>query len=248
MKVSEIPFDEEGVDRPWWKGQSDGVFSIKSAWNLVRTSVIQRPLLSNLWHPTIMVSMSIFAWRLLHNFIPVDERLKEKGMVTVFKCFCCENIESLQHLFLNNPALQEVWYYFASAFIRRVMGYLWRLYKAKGFKPVHWRGDLSVVNRLGFNFYSASLANPILCRWLPPPHGIWKLNCDGASNGNPGSSGAGGIIRDSRGKMILAFYDFFGAHTNTFAELYAINRGLHLGGRMVAVVSGWNWMLVQYFG
>ncbi|KAL0367744.1 UNVERIFIED_CONTAM: hypothetical protein Sradi_3664500 [Sesamum radiatum] len=35
MKIADIPFDEEEVDRPWWRGQSDGAFSIKSAWNLV---------------------------------------------------------------------------------------------------------------------------------------------------------------------------------------------------------------------
>ncbi|KAL0406407.1 UNVERIFIED_CONTAM: hypothetical protein Slati_3954600 [Sesamum latifolium] len=95
----------------------------------------------------------------------------------------------------------------APAIIRRVLGYLWKLYKANGFKAVHWRGDLLVAKRIGFTFHSVAEANPIICHWLPPPHGIWKLNCDGASKGNPGPSGE---------------------YTNTFAELYAVNRGLHL--------------------
>ncbi|KAL0411794.1 UNVERIFIED_CONTAM: hypothetical protein Slati_3769100 [Sesamum latifolium] len=106
--------------------------------------------------------------------------------------------------------------------------YLWTLYKPNGFKAVHWRGDLLVAKRIGFTFHSTAEANPILCHWLPPPHGIWKLNCDGASKSNLGPSGAGGLIRDSRGRMLLAFYDFVSEHTNTFAELYAVNRGLHL--------------------
>ncbi|KAL0447058.1 UNVERIFIED_CONTAM: hypothetical protein Slati_1833700 [Sesamum latifolium] len=201
MKIADISFDEEEVDRPWWKGQSDGAFSVKSAWNLVRMPGIRRPLLNELWHPIVMPSMSIFSWRLLNNFIPVDARLKEKGMVIVSKCCCCENIETIEHLFLNSSSVKEVWIYFgnlfklqppqtdfisimfhfwklsspyvkrghvrllipllifwftwtmrneaksndvrftSSAIIRRVMAYLWKLYKAKCFKLVHWRGD-----------------------------------------------------------------------------------------------------------
>ncbi|KAL0304461.1 UNVERIFIED_CONTAM: putative 6-phosphogluconolactonase 4, chloroplastic [Sesamum radiatum] len=97
------------------------------------------PLFNELWHPTVMPSMSIFAWRLLNNFIPVDARLKEKGMVIVSKCCCCENIETIEHLFLNSSSVKEV---------------------------------------------------------------------------------PGVLIRDSRGKLIMAYYDFLGDQTNTFAELY----------------------------
>ncbi|KAL0312659.1 UNVERIFIED_CONTAM: putative ribonuclease H protein [Sesamum radiatum] len=287
MEIADIPFDEEEVDRPWWKGQSDGAFSIKSAWNLERMPGIRRPLFNELWHSTVMPSMSIFAWRLLNNFIPVDARLKEKGMVIVSKCCCCENIETIEHVFLNSSSVKEVWNYFgnlfnlqppqtdfisimfqfwklsspdvkrghvrllipllifwfiwmmrneakfndvcftSSAIIRRVMAYLWKLYKAKCFKLVHWRGDLLVAKKIGFIFHSPSPTPPILCRWLPPPNGFWKLNSDGASKGNPGPLGAGGLIRDSRGKLIMAYYDFLGDQTNTFAELYGVSRGLH---------------------
>lgn len=34
--------------------------------------------------------------------------------------------------------------------------------------------------------------------WSKPPIGLFKLNSDGASKGNPGPSGGGGIVRDSR--------------------------------------------------
>ena len=32
--------------------------------------------------------------------------------------------------------------------------------------------------------------------WSPPPSGCFKFNVDGASKGNPGLSGVGGILRD----------------------------------------------------
>jgi len=32
--------------------------------------------------------------------------------------------------------------------------------------------------------------------WQSPPHGFLKINIDGASKGNPGMVGFGGVIRD----------------------------------------------------
>ena len=40
-------------------------------------------------------------------------------------------------------------------------------------------------------------------QWLPPKSGIVKLNFDGVSRGNPGKSGLGACVRDSKG-IVLA--------------------------------------------
>ncbi|KAL0437781.1 UNVERIFIED_CONTAM: putative ribonuclease H protein [Sesamum radiatum] len=55
-----------------------------------------------------------------------------------------------------------------------------------------------------------------------------KLNSDGASRGNPGVSGVGGIIRDHFGQVILAYYEPLGFSTNMMAELQGLFRGLQL--------------------
>ena len=39
-------------------------------------------------------------------------------------------------------------------------------------------------------------------RWIRPPIDWFKLNSDGASIGNPGKAGGGGLIRDHQGKWI----------------------------------------------
>ncbi|KAL0448795.1 UNVERIFIED_CONTAM: putative ribonuclease H protein [Sesamum latifolium] len=54
------------------------------------------------------------------------------------------------------------------------------------------------------------------------------MNTDGASKGNPGISGAGGILRDQLGRVIFAFQEPLGNITNTQAELQAIHRGLQI--------------------
>ncbi|KAL0400828.1 UNVERIFIED_CONTAM: putative ribonuclease H protein [Sesamum latifolium] len=288
QKVVAIPFDDIVNDKPCWKVDPTGNFSVKSAWELVRNGGIRRPFLKEFWHPTVTPSMSIFIWRLLHNFIPVDERLREKGLSIVSKCMCCRNSETVQHLFLNGTVAREVWLYFGTLFslipphteyistmihawrlsspfvknghirlllpililwsmwrmrneakfndarfsscriIRQVSSYLTRIYKAGCMKSVQWKGDLVIASKMGFVFSKSVVLNPKIIRWLRPAVGWWKLNCDGASKENQGKAGAGGVIRDCRGRMVLAFATGLDIQTNIFAELFAIVKGLQM--------------------
>ncbi|KAL0373102.1 UNVERIFIED_CONTAM: putative ribonuclease H protein [Sesamum calycinum] len=150
QRVVAIPFDDVGNGKSCWKVNPTGHFSIKTAWELVRDGGTRRPLLKELWHPTVTPSMSIFLRRLLHNFILVDEQLQEKA------------------------------------------------------------------------------SNPKIIKWLRPIVGWWKLNCDGASKGNPGRAGAGGLIRDCRGRMFLAFAIGLDIQMNVFSKLFVIVKGLQL--------------------
>ena len=52
----------------------------------------------------------------------------------------------------------------------------------------------------------------------PGEHFI-KMNFDGASKGNPGPIGLGGIFRDSKGKTRWVFVEWGGEMTNNEAEL-----------------------------
>ena len=45
----------------------------------------------------------------------------------------------------------------------------------------------------------------VTVRWNKPPHGWFKLNTDGASMGNPGKAGRGGLTRDSSGNWVKGF-------------------------------------------
>ncbi|CAL1373626.1 unnamed protein product [Linum trigynum] len=72
-------------------------------------------------------------------------------------------------------------------------------------------------------------------RWLPPPppppRGWMKLNVDGASAGNPGCAGAGGLIRDDQGRWIAGFVAKIGEASTVLAELWAIRHGLDMAWR-----------------
>ena len=58
----------------------------------------------------------------------------------------------------------------------------------------------------------------IQVRWEKPSSNWFKLNTDGASSGNPGRAGGGGVIRDSAGKWVKGFERSIGLTTSIITE------------------------------
>uniref|UniRef100_M1DKI6 RNase H family protein n=1 Tax=Solanum tuberosum TaxID=4113 RepID=M1DKI6_SOLTU len=65
-----------------------------------------------------------------------------------------------------------------------------------------------------------------LVQWIKPPDAWVKLNTDGSALSNPGKIGAGGILRDSNGKLLFAFSAPLGEGTNNQAEVEAATFGI----------------------
>ena len=61
-----------------------------------------------------------------------------------------------------------------------------------------------------------------------PSIGWNKLNTDGASIGNPGKAGGGGIIRDCHGDWVKGYSRSIGYSTSVLAEWWALRDGLIL--------------------
>lgn len=64
--------------------------------------------------------------------------------------------------------------------------------------------------------------------WTQPPEGFMKLNFDGASRGNPGPTGIGGIIRNQAGKIIHIYSKALGEGTNNEIEFAAMEKGIKI--------------------
>ena len=62
--------------------------------------------------------------------------------------------------------------------------------------------------------------------------GWYKLNFDGASIGNPGKAGGGGLIRDSQGKWVKGYMRKIGMATSVEAKFWALRDGLILTSQM----------------
>eukprot|EP00253_Pinus_taeda_P009198 PITA_09198 len=67
-----------------------------------------------------------------------------------------------------------------------------------------------------------------LTNWKPPPKNTYMLNFDGASKGNPGITGYGGVIRNAQGIPLQVYYGSIGWNTNNAAELEGLWRGLQI--------------------
>uniref|UniRef100_A0A2N9GX50 CCHC-type domain-containing protein n=1 Tax=Fagus sylvatica TaxID=28930 RepID=A0A2N9GX50_FAGSY len=69
-------------------------------------------------------------------------------------------------------------------------------------------------------------SHSITIKWLLPPSGWAKLNTDGASSGNPGIAGGGGVLRDCRGAWVRGFSRHIDYASSVQAELRALLDGL----------------------
>lgn len=76
----------------------------------------------------------------------------------------------------------------------------------------------------------STVAIPV--KWNKPPPGWYKLSTDGASLGNPGSAGGGGLIRDNSGNWIKGFSRSIGKAASMVAEFWAIRDGLILASQL----------------
>ncbi|KAK1650933.1 hypothetical protein QYE76_068738 [Lolium multiflorum] len=69
----------------------------------------------------------------------------------------------------------------------------------------------------------------IMVQWQPPPDGFVKLNFDGSLyNDGSGRASIGGVIRDCRGRVLIAFAERTEHTTVGIVEAQALIRGLRL--------------------
>ncbi|KAL0283419.1 UNVERIFIED_CONTAM: putative ribonuclease H protein [Sesamum radiatum] len=286
VSFCQVPFDDERTDLPHWKLSGDGTFTIKSTWNSFRQARTALQLFKEIWCPFVTPTMSIFLWRLLNDKIPVDQKIQSKGIQLASKCTCCNNIETLSHVFLDGPEISKVWEFFARKLnvilpstknitlffsywrfssigknhIRTILPMLilwfcwlerndskhrglkfnsdriiWKVHqfiqtigRTKAASSVNWRGDSNLAYCMGFPTCVKRKTNLMTVKWYKPDRGWIKINTDGASKGNPGPAGAGGIARDEKGMPIFAFYEFIGEATNMYAEVYGLFKALQI--------------------
>ncbi|KAL0396335.1 UNVERIFIED_CONTAM: putative ribonuclease H protein [Sesamum calycinum] len=215
-QITGVPISINQPDCLHWKLSKDGAFTTKSTWNAIRNHQQSQPIYRSLWSKLIIPNISVFAWRLIQNWIPVDERLKKKRITL--------NIWSFR-----NESKHKGVEFKASTIIRETLIYLQNLHRCGVMKSEHAQGDLFTMNSLNIPLQPRTqLKKAITVHWRKPQEGWYKLNTDGASKGNPGISGAGGILRNHLGRVMFAFLEPLGTNTNTQAELSAMHRGLQI--------------------
>ncbi|XP_075496416.1 uncharacterized protein LOC142533498 [Primulina tabacum] len=118
--ITLIPIASGEHDSAIWVHSSDGFFSLKSAWELVRLRDQVSDIFTPCWGSWLRPTMSLFLWRFWHQWLPVDDVLQRRGFELASKFQCCEMPETFTHIFIDSPLARSVWHYFGAVFHVRI--------------------------------------------------------------------------------------------------------------------------------
>lgn len=109
------------VDRLVWHFEKNGLYSVKSAYHLLKNdnsrNIAESSNSSNLpfwkaiWKIKAPNSVRNFIWRLARDILPTRSRLERKGIILDTQCpLCCKNSETSSHLFMHCDMAKLVWF------------------------------------------------------------------------------------------------------------------------------------------
>ncbi|MQM08584.1 hypothetical protein Taro_041434 [Colocasia esculenta] len=223
MNHMEMAHDIVTQNSRWILGNGDRIRFLDDVW------IGQRPLRNNLQTPLYGPSPSIQevlldVSHLLHSLIAADlDHLQLSTTVDLWKTRCKMKFEQV-HTSLTSIRynIQEC----LSIAIGRM-----------GFKYNSSSQQMDAIRDLGL-FVIVPVKMSKFVRWIPLVHGL-MLNVDGASKGNPGPCGGGGIFRDSSGNATLDFSHYYGVGSCMVSEVRALHDGILLAiekGIMVTAI------------
>jgi ribonuclease HI len=106
---------EDCEDKLIWKHNPNGELSLKESYDFKRQIVTKVQWSEYIWCKDIPPSKSLLAWRLIHDKIPTDEKLAERGLHFPSMCsLCCQHIETTFHLFFECMFAYKLWCWLAS--------------------------------------------------------------------------------------------------------------------------------------
>uniref|UniRef100_A0A1S4AMC6 RNase H type-1 domain-containing protein n=1 Tax=Nicotiana tabacum TaxID=4097 RepID=A0A1S4AMC6_TOBAC len=174
------------------------------------------------------------------------------GYAMPSRCWCCvqPGEETLQHLFFTSFAVKKVWSYFLmhagikieGLSMHQVIVKCWTLTVISRLQPIFqalpaiimwelWKrrnsykhGETMTIRRVIYQYTPKLKVTKVL--WELPTQGWIKVNCDGASRGNPSRSSIGYALRDDEGNIKYACGKVIHDTTNNEAEALAILEAL----------------------
>jgi len=109
-----IPVEEQ-PDCLQWKHDQSGHLCLKEAYKFKHHQFQELHWAKTIWSVDVPPSKSMFIWRLMHNKVPTDENLKQRGCSFPSICnLCHKQEESSFHLFFNCEYSIRIWSWLAS--------------------------------------------------------------------------------------------------------------------------------------
>ncbi|XP_057779536.1 uncharacterized protein LOC130998119 [Salvia miltiorrhiza] len=255
-----LPIGEED-DTRFWKHSVTGKVTAASAYAAQNHRFPEVRWGRWIWEKFIPERRSLICWRIIHKKMPTIDGLVRRGMAGPNRCIiCCQDEESIDHLFWRCRALKTVWTDFLAWFgkeeylsfddIHSVLVTAWHekfstqvvsFWKA-GIMNLLWQiwdcrnqATFNDVDVLGSLHALRRPPTMIEVHWWPPA-GHWiKVNTDGSALGAPGNIAVGGVFRDNFGWVRGCFHFKggvgFAFEAELLAAIYAINIADNRGWR-----------------
>ncbi|XP_043696675.1 uncharacterized protein LOC122647315 [Telopea speciosissima] len=115
--------------------------------------------------------------------------------------------------------------------------FIWNAYWDLTFRQMPFNPRAIILRAIAHSREQMQLFNPQfrrdtrLIRWIPPSFPTIKFNVDGASRGNPGASGIGGVCRLHSASFIYAFSQGIGWNYALVAEALAVRTAMTIAIR-----------------
>ncbi|GAU49757.1 hypothetical protein TSUD_301830 [Trifolium subterraneum] len=168
MKMNEVILPVEPLeDQLCWNHTSFGVLTLKDAYEFKRLQLPNLSWTKTVWCKDVPPSRSLLVWRLMHDKIPTDEKLMERGCSLPSLCSLCLSwSENTFHLFFECSFAFTLWCWLASVL------------------------DFNILKKFNVTIHPPKAPDIKEVIWHPPI-GLWlKCNTDGASNNLTASCGA----------------------------------------------------------
>ncbi|XP_059301809.1 uncharacterized protein LOC132053715 [Lycium ferocissimum] len=229
-----VNFTQSKKDKATWVPNTEGSFTISSAWNLLRKRAEDNWHDRRTCHKNVSLKINFHFWRMIKDRLSIDNKIGRFKIHGPSICCCCTNhkVETVEHLFGQSELAQELWSNICHPLgikvqgipLRRILVNCWNI-QARNL----------VANKLSNNYAKKCIK---ITKWYPPPPNHIKLNSDGSCRGD--YCGGGGLIRNDKGKMISAYNISLGKGTSNWAEAKALQYRLKW-----CISRGWNNIMLE---
>ncbi|XP_077242722.1 uncharacterized protein LOC143883262 [Tasmannia lanceolata] len=196
-------FLKDSEDQVIWKASPDGKFSLKSAWDQIRTRYSRPAWAKTIWANGHIPRHSLIAWQALNNRLYTRDRLGFLGVnrevATIIRVGFCSAIykiweERNKRYHGTQPRHKQQILHSIFSIITSRLSFL-------QLENPRTQSNIKITEFFGLGCFQAS-KDVQYCSWHKPPIQFFKLNTDAAIHGD--NAGLGGLIRDSSGKEVAA--------------------------------------------
>eukprot|EP00253_Pinus_taeda_P008973 PITA_08973 len=240
----------------WGWGQT-GIYTTTAGYRAVQTSNNSREnsaFWKNVWDPLALPKVNFFFWTLAHNKLLTGDNLAKRNIAGPHRCVLCNNnLETAQHLFLECNFAKQLWLARNQQIFREISHTPLKVAaKAKSFlleaaqqqyfkedpllmpEEKRWLGtlephphkQLSFPKKTNQEWRIREEDDKFQLWWRT--QNLTTIFFDGASKGNPGSAGAGGVIYSIDGIAKDCFSWGLGQKSNNQAEILGLLKACNI--------------------